>query len=59
MKTVIVPNHVRSAITTILDAAYKLHPDAEPDRDIHYAALLQFFDENGYLPSVELARNAP
>lgn len=57
MSAVIVPNHIRAAITTILDAAYKLHPEAEPDRDIHYAALLQFLDENGYLPSVELTRN--
>jgi len=50
----IVPNYVRDAINAKLDDAYVIAPEAEIDRQIHYNALLTYFDEHGVIPDFTL-----
>ena len=56
MKIVIVPNDLRDAINAHLDAAIAKAPEAEIDREYFYSVLLNFFDENGYLPEFSLEK---
>lgn len=59
MSFVIVPNALRDAINAKLDAAYAQCPDAALDRDIHYGALLQAFNETGVIPDFTLQKREP
>lgn len=56
MRTVIVPNELHDEIMRRLDEAYIKTPDAAVDRDAHYHALLEHFDEHGTLPDFSLER---
>ena len=53
---VIVPNVLRDRINKALDAAYQDCPQAEVDREAHYSALLNYFDEHGNLPEITFER---
>jgi hypothetical protein len=53
----IVPNYVRDIINTKLDEAYAISPGAEIDRQIHYNALLSYFDDHGEIPDFTLSKN--
>jgi hypothetical protein len=59
MSFVIVPNVLRDAINAKLDAAYVMFPDAAADRDIHYQALLDAFNQTGAIPDFTLEKRAP
>jgi len=50
----IVPNFVRDTINAKLDKAYATSPGAEIDRQLHYNALLAYFDEHGEIPDFKL-----
>ena len=63
-KMVIVPNDLRDAINTKLDAAIAELPEpdrpfAEKDREFLYSQLLDAFDEHGVIPDFTLAPNLP
>ncbi|KKN29884.1 hypothetical protein LCGC14_0839620 [marine sediment metagenome] len=47
---VIVPNELHDLICARIDAQLKLVPEAAPDRECYYAALLSYFDEHGRVP---------
>jgi hypothetical protein len=51
MRFVVVPDTLRDAINRQLDEAYEITPGAAVDREAHYAAILQHFDEHGRMPS--------
>ena len=55
----IVPNFLRDAINEKLDKAYKEKPEAEIDRQYHYKALLEHFDEHGVIPDFSFGNNKP
>lgn len=50
VRTVIVPNYIHDVINAKLDDAFKQFSGAEPDRDIFYQTLLNYFDEHGVIP---------
>lgn len=52
----IVPDALRNEINRRLDAAYAETPEAEVDREQHYAVLLRYFNDHGVLPSFNVAR---
>ncbi len=54
MTLVIVPDSLRDAINTKLDAEITKHPDAACDREIFYQFLLSYFFEHGELPEFHL-----
>ena len=56
MKLVIVPTSLSNAINLRLDAAYRLVPQAAIDRELHFQTMLNYFDENGFLPEFILER---
>ena len=56
---VIVPDSLHEAINAKLDAAYQEAPEAAVDREAHYAALLNYFNEHGHLPSFYLKKEEP
>lgn len=57
MRMVIVPNDLRDALNTALDAALRdVPPDAVNDRDVLYDQLLSFYDEHGYIPTFTVAK---
>lgn len=58
MRTVIVPNYVADAINKALDKAIAEEPNAAKDREELYQQLLNFFDENGYVPDFSLLKKA-
>ena len=51
---VIVPNEIRDAINTKLDAEIVKHPNAEKERDALYHQLLAYFNEHGVIPDFSL-----
>lgn len=53
---VIVPDVLRDAINKKLDEAYKVIPDAEKEREIHYKVCLEYFDEHGVLPEFQITK---
>ena len=53
-RIVIVPDTLRDAINSKLDAAIAMKPDAAQDRDALYSWLLGFFDEHGYVSEFSL-----
>lgn len=55
---VIVPESLRQAINTKLDAAIAVVPDAAKDRDELYRQLVTFFNENGYVPDFSIEPRA-
>jgi hypothetical protein len=57
--TVIVPDSLRDAINAKLDEAYAVTPEAAADREAHYHALLDYFNDNGKLPDFSLQKAAP
>jgi hypothetical protein len=52
----IVPNSLNDAINIKLDMAFQKMPEAEIDREALYHQLLQFFDDNGYVPEFTITR---
>lgn len=54
----IVPNELHDAINAKLTEAFSDLPDAEQDRNFLYQELLEFFDENGYLPEFSVQKKA-
>ena len=50
MRLVIVPTSVSVAINRRLDAAYLLVPEAEIGRESHFKRMLDYFEENGFIP---------
>jgi hypothetical protein len=50
----IVPNEVSDAINKILDREIQKYPDAHVDRDIFYNACLEYYDDTGEIPEIEL-----
>jgi len=54
----VVPNVLRDTINAKLDAAYKLVPDAEKDRELHYLELLRYFDEHGVIPDFSIYKKS-
>ncbi len=56
MRCVIIPNEVRDAINSALDREIAKCPDAEKDREVLYAQLLNYFDEHGELPEFSIAK---
>lgn len=59
MTLVVVPNYVRDAINSKLDAAYIETPSAAGDREHHFAVLLDYFNEHGKLPTFSLKMRMP
>ena len=57
MSCYIVPNHVRDAIYKRIDDAIVKVPDAAPDREHFYAALLDHFAATGIIPDFDLVPN--
>jgi hypothetical protein len=55
----IVPNSLSDMINTKLDTAFQEIPDAETNREALYHELLQFFDDNGYIPEFTIIRRKP
>lgn len=53
---VIVPNALRDAINRKLDAAFRVCPEAEKDREVLYHSLLEHFNEYGDVPDFTLRR---
>lgn len=53
---VIVPNSLRDAINEKLDAAYLEVPEAAIEREFHYHALLDYFNDYGELPEFRLEK---
>ena len=53
----IVPNVLRDAINAKLDEAFGTHPDAAPDREIFYDALVQHYYLYGVIPEFDLIRS--
>lgn len=58
MTCVIVPNVLRDRIYDMVDAAIAKCPDAAVDREIFYQTVLNYYDQHGELPEIEL-RHAP
>lgn len=56
MALVIVPDTLDLAINEKLEAAFKAVPDAESCRAHLYHQLLDFYNENGYLPEFSLVK---
>lgn len=56
MRMVIVPNQLRDAIYTKVDAAIAEFPGAVADREYFYNVLLDYFDEHGEIPEFTLNR---
>ncbi len=55
MKLLIVPDSLRNGINKALNEAYAKCPEAPvEERELHYQFLINFFDENGYVPEFEL-----
>lgn len=46
----IVPNSLRDAINAKLDLALADIPEAAIERETYYQKLLEFYDDNGYIP---------
>lgn len=59
MRTVIVPNELAEQIYAAIDRELENAPDAAPDRENFYLQLLNFYDENGYIPSFSLHKHRP
>jgi hypothetical protein len=57
MTFVIVPNVLRDEIYRRIDAALAETPDAAPDREIFYEALLSHFHQHGAIPEFSLVKN--
>jgi len=57
MRTVLVPNELRDAIYERIDEALKVCPDAAQDRELFYRALLEAYDDLGYIPDFSLEKN--
>lgn len=51
----IVPDPLRDAINEKLDAAIKLCPEAETERERLFRELLEHFNEHGVVPDFKLA----
>ena len=56
MSYVIVSNALSDAINAKLDMAYQDQPEAAVDRDLHYRALLEYFDDHGEIPEFQIAK---
>ena len=56
MDLVIVPNALSDAINAKLDMAYQDLPEAAVDRDSHYRALLEYFDDHGEIPEFQITK---
>lgn len=50
----IIPNALRDAINSKLDAAFEKCPEAAKDREILYGQLLEYFDQHGEVPDFDL-----
>lgn len=59
MTCVIVPNYLRDQIYEMVDAAIAKCPEAAVDREIFYQTVLNYYDQHGALPEIELKRHAP
>jgi uncharacterized protein YutE (UPF0331/DUF86 family) len=57
-RTVIVPESLRMAIESALDAAIAACPCADADRTELYSQLLAYFDEHGVIPEFLIAPQA-
>ena len=58
-RTVIVPNVLADQIYAAIDRELENAPDAAPNRENFYLQLLNFYDENGYIPSFSLHKSRP
>ena len=52
----ILPNFVRDAINEKLDAAFTEQSEAVIHRDIYFQKLLEFYDDNGYIPDFQITK---
>ena len=50
----VVPNQLRESIYRIIDAELVRVPEATPDRELYFEAMLKFYDEHGELPEFTL-----
>lgn len=55
----VVPNELHEAINAALSVAFADHPDAEQDRNFLYDVLLEYYDQNGYIPEFTLEKKGP
>jgi hypothetical protein len=56
IRMVVVPRSLDHDITSALDKAYAVYPEAAVDRESHHNELLNFFYDNGYLPEFNLKK---
>jgi hypothetical protein len=55
---VIVPDSLSDAIYAKVDEAIAAVPDAAPDREFFYGAILDHFNKHGVIPDFSLVKNS-